>query len=318
MGRIDFPIAATSEALEDIARRLEAEYPHHGTFTESHGTPTAGVIGAGLSGAGHRLASADNHWNVWLTPTSVALGTSTAQVAEDFITRLRRLAAPLEAVLLPQAYSRVELRYLQAGPTSGSPHSKLLASMGIPWERTEEWTQTLKGSFPKGHFILRFGVHPADKESVYVADASVFTDFVQQPDLIAVLYELEHEGLHLLDGAAKWEDRSGSRGKVIFTQDFLTRCLNLWLEGDNEPPACDLFEPINEERLRLLSRKYSGLPFSSEDEIRLQNLGERVRGLLPRVTDRDFAELEGISSRTDDLAETVRQIRERYHLGEPQ
>ncbi|HEV7507124.1 MAG TPA: hypothetical protein VGS07_19700 [Thermoanaerobaculia bacterium] len=312
MGRIDFPSAATSEALADIAQRLEGEYPHHKT------SPLA-VVGEGL--AGHLLASADSFWKISLTPTSIALGTTTAQSAEGFITRLQRLAAPLEAVLLPQTYNRVELRYFQAGPTSGSPHGEFLASMGIPWERTEELTQTLKGSLPKGHFILRFGIHPADEESVYVADASVFIDFVPQPDLITVLYELEHEGLHLLDGAAKWEGSSLSRGKV------LTLNYDSWLEralGPGydlfaiEPPACDLFEPINEERLRLLNRKYSGLPFSLEDEIRLQDLGERVRRLLPRVTDRDFAELEAMSSRTDDLAETVRKIRERYHLGDPQ
>lgn len=313
MGRIDFPSAATSEALADIAQRLEAEYPHHETGAFA-------IEGAGLDG--HQLASADSFWKVSLTPTSIALGTTTAHSTEDFITRLQRLAAPLEAVLLPQTYSRVKLRYLEAGPTLVPLHTEFLATVGVSWDRAEEMTQTLRGSLPNGHFILRFGVHPADEEAVYVADASVFTDSVPQPDLIAVLHELEHEGLHLLDGAAKWEGRPLSRGKDILTQNY-DRLLKRVLGPSYgffavEPPAFDLFEPINEERLRLLSRKYSGLPFSLEDEIRLQNLGERVRRLLPRTTDRDFAELEAMSSRTDDLAETVRQIRERYHLGDPQ
>ncbi len=53
-------------------------------------------------------------------------------------------------------------------------------------------------------------------------------------------------------------------------------------------------ESANESRLALLAREYVAGQLSTEEAARLAIVSERVRRLIPRVTLRDFEELEGI------------------------
>jgi hypothetical protein len=317
LGKIDFPAPATSEALADIAHRLETEYPRKDPYPLT------------VTGAGCRLASSDSLWDVWLTSNSIMLETKVIQTSEEFIARLERLAAPIEAVLEPQTYNRVELRYLQAGPIVDSPPHDFLASAGVPWEQAEELTQTVKGPLPHGRFILRYGVQPGADEAFYMADASVFTEFVPHRELSIVLHELGHENLSLLSGVATPEIRPISVEEMIQIPRLSLWEMIQWSGGHGQPvfgvigwnSGYQTWDPvgrINEDRLRLLARKSSGLPFSRDDETRLKELTDRVRRLLPRVSDRDFEELAAVDSRTDDLANTVRQIRDQYHLDDSQ
>ncbi len=314
VGRIDFPTPATSEALVEIAHRLEVEYPRQVIRTMA------------IVGAGCRLTSPDNLWSVWLTPTSITLGTKASQTSEELITRLERIATPVEAVLVPEAYDRVELRYLQAGPFVEPPPFDVLAPIGAPGERTEELTQTVRGSLPHSRFVLRYGVHPVAAETFYVADARVFTESVPQQELSKVLHILEHDSMSLLSGVPNVEIRPVSVGDIEWISCSFGPMLPWELfhqfQGHGEPvlgamlgsSVRDPVDSINESRLRLLARKSSDLPFSQEDEIHLHELTEKVRRLLPRVTDRAFEELVNVASRTDELADTVRQIREKYGL----
>lgn len=55
-------------------------------------------------------------------------------------------------------------------------------------------------------------------------------------------------------------------------------------------------ENANQSRLELLAREYIAGQLSKEEQARLEIVTERVRQLIPRVTVRDFEELEGIAN----------------------
>lgn len=67
-------------------------------------------------------------------------------------------------------------------------------------------------------------------------------------------------------------------------------------------------ESANQSRFELLARAYVGGQLSNEEQARLEIVTERVRRLIPRVTVRDFEELEGIAS---DLTQTESENIER-------
>ncbi len=75
-----------------------------------------------------------------------------------------------------------------------------------------------------------------------------------------------------------------------------------------EVPTVDVdLESLNEDRVRLLAKKYAARGFSREDEMRLEILQGRIRHLLPSVTPRDFEHPEG-------LADITHGINERHQL----
>jgi anti-sigma-K factor RskA len=55
-------------------------------------------------------------------------------------------------------------------------------------------------------------------------------------------------------------------------------------------------ESANQSRLELLAREYVAGQLSTEEEARLAIVSERVRRLIPRVTVREFEELERIAA----------------------
>lgn len=73
-------------------------------------------------------------------------------------------------------------------------------------------------------------------------------------------------------------------------------------------------EEINAERLALISKKYSEGGLSIADQERLEELTEKIRRLLPHVTEKDFRFLEEISSR---LEETEKLLADSDWAGDP-
>lgn len=70
----------------------------------------------------------------------------------------------------------------------------------------------------------------------------------------------------------------------------------------------------NEERLKLLSRKYVKKELNREEYTRLEILREKVRKLLPRVTTEDFERLEILGKELEEFKEENKRIREEYNL----
>ena len=70
-------------------------------------------------------------------------------------------------------------------------------------------------------------------------------------------------------------------------------------------------ETANQSRLELLAREYVAGQLSTEEQARLAIVSERVRMLIPRVTVRDFEELERIGKELEELGaeDTARRRR---------
>ena len=68
-------------------------------------------------------------------------------------------------------------------------------------------------------------------------------------------------------------------------------------------------EVANRDRLVLLARQYESKKFSAEEEARLAILTERVRRLIPRVTEKDFEVLEELAV---DLNKIKKETSELY------
>jgi len=81
-------------------------------------------------------------------------------------------------------------------------------------------------------------------------------------------------------------------------------------------PAEDVrYERANVVRVALLARKYVAKEFSPEEEARLDIATERVRRLLPRVTEKDFLTLTNELLRLDDIKKEHDRLRKDAGLG---
>lgn len=73
---------------------------------------------------------------------------------------------------------------------------------------------------------------------------------------------------------------------------------------------------VNVERIELLTRKYSGGVFSTEDQSRLDTLQARIQQLVPGTTDRDLEVCKDLERRLDEREKSLHRIRQKYGLGE--
>jgi hypothetical protein len=70
-------------------------------------------------------------------------------------------------------------------------------------------------------------------------------------------------------------------------------------------------ETANQSRLALLAREYVAGQLSTEEEARLAIVSERVRRLIPRVTLKDFEQLEAIGSELKEIESDNVELRRR-------
>lgn len=99
-------------------------------------------------------------------------------------------------------------------------------------------------------------------------------------------------------------NESGSRSRIdeLFNESQLT--------GDQDQELIDYeeqlskeeeaFDIANRDRLVFLSRKYAG-NYSKEDDARLEILKEKIRTMLPRVTENDFQHLANIAQELSNI-----------------
>jgi Arc/MetJ-type ribon-helix-helix transcriptional regulator len=102
-------------------------------------------------------------------------------------------------------------------------------------------------------------------------------------------------------------------GAAESRNDFLERAIRKQL-ADSSRAALDATAAANRQRTELLARKYGSEEFSAEDELRLGALTERVRQLVPQVTQSDWQSVEGVHARLGEIEDRTRRVRARYGL----
>jgi hypothetical protein len=100
-----------------------------------------------------------------------------------------------------------------------------------------------------------------------------------------------------------------------FSETFMT-WTDWTLEATSDWAGDEASDPsalANRDRLVFLSRKYAR-GCSNEEEARLEILTERVRALLPRITEDDFHRLEDVALEFSTIHEQNQRLREKLNL----
>lgn len=91
-----------------------------------------------------------------------------------------------------------------------------------------------------------------------------------------------------------------------------------WLDAEEfdlqPPPVRTEIETTRDKRLTLLARKYEGRSLVVEEEARLKLLTERLRRLVPRVTEEDWEQLTDIAENAVAFDDRHDEIRKRLGL----
>jgi hypothetical protein len=71
---------------------------------------------------------------------------------------------------------------------------------------------------------------------------------------------------------------------------------------------------VNAERIELLIRRYVCGQLSTEEEVRLEIVAERIRRLMPKVSAENFEELEAIITEINEIGDADDQLRQELGL----
>ena len=82
----------------------------------------------------------------------------------------------------------------------------------------------------------------------------------------------------------------------------------------DETQSHNEIEITKETRIALLARKYAENQFSLEESARLDILTEKVRRLIPSITDKDREKMEDLNSRLTTISTVNNEIRRKYRL----
>lgn len=261
-------------------------------------------------GPAYGLASTDGSWSMRLEPEVLSLHTSGSHL-EKVTGPLRQI---LDEILTDRAglsFERVALEYFSATPIEDQPIEELFTEsvIALITDLDEAFTQALSGTWHRGHYTLHYGLSPLEEKTFYLSDARVSASNVQALDLDEVLWDLEEEGLRLLSWPITPQALGSFEASSLDIEHFAPKgepCLFV--------SSVSAFDNLNQERARLLTKKYGRKEFSAEDEMRLEVLTDRVRLLLPRVTQSDWQLLEDINHRLDEVQERTQGIRQKYGL----
>jgi hypothetical protein len=269
---------AGPQILYQIARALAKDYPQWQGTRSSENPPR------------YQLASRDGIWRVTLSPSLVSLTASSYGSQDAFHARLDGLVASVVSKFNALKYGRVSLGYTRAIAPSWAQE--------VSGEVLQEFTQTVRGTLDQSSYEIHLRISP--EEAHYVSDARVSAERVAARELWKVVSELDEKGQSVLsvpDLCAVIGSRSS--GKTFLLAQVATQADTVGLA---------------DERAQLLASKLGGGTFSAADSARLDELTQRVRRLLPRVTERHWQNLEEIASRSDEVKETVRRIRQKHGL----
>lgn len=253
-------------------------------------------------------------WSCEVRPSGFTLKTREYQGLGDLPARLHRISSSCGA-FEEDGGERIVLKYSSAVPVEPRVVKKLFAERVtelIP-DSEEGFTQELSGTWGRGRYSLNYGVHALKRfsptgEKVYHSSAYVTAEHVATESLGDVFQDLDREGLRLLS----WPIARGSIKALPNARNYSD-----WMDSEIRHWAARWVSTADDpakERAELIARKYSGEPFSSADEYRLNALTEKVRALLPQVATKDWQVLAEVSSRLDQIEERTQQSRKKYGL----
>ncbi|MEW8050339.1 MAG: hypothetical protein AB2776_20665 [Candidatus Thiodiazotropha endolucinida] len=75
-----------------------------------------------------------------------------------------------------------------------------------------------------------------------------------------------------------------------------------------------LDEKTNQHRITLLSRKYARKSLSQEESARLNMLTERLRNLVPEITESEVAHMEHLSNVLEKAAQSAQEIADEHNI----
>jgi len=259
-------------------------------------------------GTAYRLASADGSWDLLLDSEVLSLragGSQLPKMAEP----LRHLA---DRVLTQQAglsFERVALAYFSSAPIEIRRMAELFTESVIDLIAGQDtgFTQALSGTWLRGHYVLHYGVTPRDERTLYTSDAWVSASDVRAPELEAVLWDLDEEGLRLLS----WPITRRAMESLVVTPGSLDAVQSSFFTLFGK----SALDEAKRERMDLLARKHSREAFTDDDEARLERLTENVRLLLPRITQDDWHRVNAVNAHLDEVREQTQGIRRKYGLG---
>ena len=291
----------SSQYLSEVAESLAAEEPALREL-ETEGTA-------------YELATADGSWNIRLEPEVFSLHTSGSSL-EELARSLRHLLDQVLADYAELSFERVALEYFSAAPIEDQPIEELFTESVVSLISTnydEAFTQALSGTWHRGHYTLHYGLTPVEEKTFYLCDAWVSALNVQALELDKVLWDLDEEGLRLLSWPITPQALDTFEVMSIGAEHMVPKSVfqEVWFI----PCGSNLVDQMNQERARLLLKKYGRKGFSAEDEVRLEVLTDRVRLLLPQATQGDWQFLEDVNRRLDAIQERTERIRQRYGLG---
>jgi hypothetical protein len=271
---------AGPQILYQIARALAKDYPQWQGTRSLEDPPR------------YQLASRDGIWRVTLSPSLVSLTASSYGSQGAFHARLDGLVASVVSKFNALKYGRVSLGYTRAIAPSGAQEAS--------GEVLQEFSQTVRGILDQSTYEIHLRIR--SEKDLYVSDARVSAERVAAHEMWRIVSELDEKGQSVLyvPDLCDVIGLSGS-GKTFFLAQAA-----LAAPADTGVLA--------KERAQLLARQLGGGTFSAADSARLDELTQRVRRLLPRVTERHWQNLGEIASRSDEVRETVRRIRQKHGL----
>lgn len=84
--------------------------------------------------------------------------------------------------------------------------------------------------------------------------------------------------------------------------------------NDDDIETSNPFGDISEDRITLLARKYVTKKMVPEDAARLNILTQKLRNVMPGITERDIEIIESIKSKIDSANELNDRIKKKYKL----
>ncbi|MES9842732.1 MAG: hypothetical protein ABW134_19470 [Candidatus Thiodiazotropha endolucinida] len=82
----------------------------------------------------------------------------------------------------------------------------------------------------------------------------------------------------------------------------------------NEPKLVDLNTKTTQHRITLLSRKYARKNLTQEESVRLDMLTERLRNLVPEITEDEVARMEELTKIIDESSQSVKEIADEFDI----
>jgi hypothetical protein len=289
---LGFPVVpgGTQEIRQAVVGALSRDYPQP--------VPSSTV---GREGKRVFFTTRDGIWRVWLGLAEVGLETRACHDFAEVQQRIAALARSVEPVLRGDTYSRVGLRTLFSLPVLAQPSGHIV----------HQWVQ--EGVLPPVRYILSEIVNPAGEGACL--DVDVFSENVATWALGKRLDQIYDAGRQLSD-IAKARRTAVEPWRHIPEQvavhDWAPAApTTIAAYPEALPQEQKDVKALAAERAELLLRQFKGTSLAVHESNRLAAVTARLNELLPRVTVKDFEELETMALRVREIGQRTTERRKR-------